>query len=434
MMKQKKWVLIGTMAIASLIAQGQQQSKPFDIKESLSLDNQILYCPSSGENLTKALIKRFTDSSITYSVLHSSSTDSLSHHHVIAIGASTDAFVKKCLALTPLRLSKDTLTVNTCFYAGDDIRLIFHIPNPFDANKNILIYTAQEEQNLPEIIGYAEKIKDWDFVAYRRIEGDRQPESMIVAGKFKEVKGVLAIDSFKVWRKDPEKYCIIKKELISYVFPENSYALSIYDSLISQCEQTMHKSLAIIGEEKYTGAMQIQFVRSREEIKKYMGAPVSGQADPLLRIVYIKCEQGDHGPIVHELMHMISCNAWGFPGTKSSSTWMNEGLAIYADNDECEYTVDQIYAFLSEKKMLIPMDTLVTNFYKQREMIAYYQSGYIIQYLIKKYGIKRLKELWQSGFKDFERIYGVPYRKVESDLQDELRKRIPIAPHIVWKF
>jgi hypothetical protein len=83
--------------------------------------------------------------------------------------------------------------------------------------------------------------------------------------------------------------------------------------------------------------------------------------------------------------------------------------------------------------MLISIDSMTTDFYKQPEMIAYHQSAYIVQYLIEKYGIERLKNLWQSGFQDFERIYDVPYQKIESDIQQELKIRIPVVPNIDWE-
>jgi hypothetical protein len=394
------------------------------------MDSPIIYCPNSCENFTKALIKRFTESKISYSLSNALLTKTISNNNVIAIGCYSDSLIKKCIALTPLSLSKNSLTVDSCSYLGNDIRLIFHIPNLYNTNKSILIYTAQDEQNISDFLGHAEKIRDWDFIAYRRIEGNYQEGNMIVAGKFKEENSKITVDSLRVWRKEPAKFYIVKKEQISYLFPENSYEYSQRDSLINLCELAIKKNLAIIGEDKYSEKMQVQFICSAEEMKSYTGHPTAGgQAHPRQKIVYLRSKDGQM-PIEHELMHMVVCSAWGYPG--QSSIWLNEGFAAYAQNCCSNYTVDQLYTFFSEENMLIPFDSLTSNFYKQPEMIAYHQSAYVVQYLIEKFGIKKLKDLWQSGFQDFEKIFGVPFHKVESDIRQELKIKIPIVPDIDW--
>ena len=425
--------LIIEMSIyVSLIAQEQPQRRPVDINESLLLANPIIYCPHSCEDFIRALKSRLSESKISYSSENVLAQNAVSNNNIIAIGPYSDSLISECLASTPLRLNGDSLGVDSYSYLGDDIRMIFHIPNPYNSNKNILIYTAQDEKNIADFFGYAESIKNWDFVAYRKKEGDRQEGNMILAGTFKEKNGKITVDSLRVWRKESVNFHITIKEHITYLFPQNSYAFSHRDSLVDQCERAIKKNLAIIGEEKYSDKMQIQFVGSRDEMKSFIGFPASGQADPFQKVVYLKCDKDDQGPIVHELMHMVVCNAWGFPG--NSSTWLNEGFAIYADNSNCQYKVDQLYAYFLEKRLLIPIDSLTSNFYKQPEMIAYYQSGYVVQYLIERYGLRKIKELWQLGFQDFEKIYGAPFQKVEMDLRQELKQKIPVAPKINWKF
>lgn len=425
-------IIFGTLISISLIAQEQPRRRPADINESLSLANPIIYCPHSCKDFIRALKSRIEKSKVSYSLTNALTQDAVSNNNIIAIGAYTDSLIKECLASTPLRLNEDSFMVDSSSYVGQDIRLILDIPNPYNPTKNVLIYTAQDGEHIADYFGYAEGIKNWNFVAYRKKEGNKQEGNMIVAGTFKEKNGKSTIDSLRVWRKEPVDFNIIKRKNISYLFPVNSYAFFHRDSLVEQCERAIDRNLAILGENEYSDKIQIQFAGSREEMKSFLGFPASGQAEPFQKVVYLKCDKDDQGPIVHELMHMVACNAWGFPA--KSSTWLNEGFAIYADNDSCKYTVDQLYAYFSEKKLLIPMDSLTFDFYKRPEMIAYYQSGYIVQYLIEKYGLNKIKDLWQSGFQDFNRIYGTPYQKVEQDLRQELKQKIPVAPHIDWKF
>jgi hypothetical protein len=81
-------------------------------------------------------------------------------------------------------------------------------------------------------------------------------------------------------------------------------------------------------------------------------------------------------PIRHELMHMIAMLTWGYPG--HNTEWMNEGLATLAENNCNGYNVEQIYRYLLNNGMLVQVDALTTNFYKQPEMIAYHQAAYAV--------------------------------------------------------
>jgi hypothetical protein len=127
---------------------------------------------------------------------------------------------------------------------------------------------------------------------------------------------------------------------------------------------------------------------------------------------------------------MITMTTWGYPG--QDSNWMNEGLAAYAENKCNGYTDEQIYRYLADKDMLVPMPALASSFYKQPEMIAYHQAAYIVQYLLSHYGVEKLKALWRQGFASFETVYGVPFAQVQSDLSNKARQDYPTAPAINW--
>ena len=107
-------------------------------------------------------------------------------------------------------------------------------------------------------------------------------------------------------------------------------------------------------------------------------------------------------PIKHELMHLITMLKWGYP--TPTSTWMNEGLGTYAENDCNGINVAQIYRYFLENDKLISIDLLSSDFYKQPEMVGYHQSGYIVEYLLENYSIEQFKKLWTNGFKNFEKI------------------------------
>jgi len=238
-------------------------------------------------------------------------------------------------------------------------------------------------------------------------------------------------DSLKSNYNDTTKFIVIEKGSISYIFGKNSFALSIKDSAISLCDNAIRKGLSIIGENNFTTKYRIQFIDSEDEMERYTGGRTyGGYADHPNHIVYISFRKEEIGPITHELMHMISMSSWGFP--PKSMTWMNEGLSTYTANYCSGYTVDELYRFFLSKNMLFSMDSLTINFYKNKDMIAYHQSAFIVQYLLDNFGITKFKELWQAGFQDFDKIYGFSFEKLESDIKVFLNNKYPVPPAIDW--
>jgi hypothetical protein len=165
-------------------------------------------------------------------------------------------------------------------------------------------------------------------------------------------------------------------------------------------------------------------------MKQYTGSPVGGSTMPQIRTVWFVANKETGPPIKHEFMHMITISSWGPP--LSETDWMKEGIAAYAENSCNGFNVEQIYAFLEKKNMLIPMDSLTANFYGVPEMIAYHQSAYICQYLFEHFGILKFRMLWQSGLRDFEKIFGIPFLQIQSEIKKKMDEKYPQPPNIDW--
>jgi len=220
---------------------------------------------------------------------------------------------------------------------------------------------------------------------------------------------------------------------VSFTFPSKGYAYNNRDKLVEECLQAIKSNITLIKLQQYTDTISVQFLTSRQEMKKYTGMTPSGIALVQPKILYV-VTNGDPNevkpPIKHELMHMISMTSWGYPG--QDSNWMNEGLAALAENNCNGYNDEQIYRYLSEKDMLISMDALTTAFYKQPEMVAYHQAAYIVQYLLTNYGVEKFKDLWMQGFAAFEKIYGITFSQVKTRINSAANKDYPKAPAIDW--
>ena len=219
---------------------------------------------------------------------------------------------------------------------------------------------------------------------------------------------------------------------VSFTFPGKGYAYDNRDKFAADCLKAIKSNCALISLPSYTDTITIQFVRDRQEMKKYTGLTAGGIPMIQPKIVYLvaNSDPKDQPPIKHELMHMITMTTWGYPGVDSN--WMNEGLAAYAENNCNGFTDEAIYRYLADKDMLVPMPALTTSFYKQPEMIAYHQAAYIVQYLLSHYGVEKLKALWSQGFASFETIYGVSFDRMQTAISNKARQDYPKVPAINW--
>jgi hypothetical protein len=218
---------------------------------------------------------------------------------------------------------------------------------------------------------------------------------------------------------------------LSFIIPASSYAYKGREKLISDCHEAIKSDLALIKLPSFTDSITVQVVSTRDEMKKYTGIGAGGVAIPERKTVYLLSNEKEGPPIKHELMHMITLLAWGEPDP--TSLWMKEGIAAFAENQCNSYNDEQIYRFLLEDKLLLPMDSLTADFYRTPEMIAYHQSAFMVQYLLSNYGVAKFKDLWLQGFPNFEKIYGVSFTKVLTSIDNTAKHDYPSAPAIDWK-
>jgi Peptidase MA superfamily len=226
-----------------------------------------------------------------------------------------------------------------------------------------------------------------------------------------------------------DKEPVTPRENINYSFP-GSITNMQRNILIQKCTKAIEENLLVIKEIRFTDTIDIKFVKDREEMRQYTGMGAAGMALPEIKTMYCLADE-NAAPIKHELMHMITMLKWGEP--HPSSTWMNEGLAAFAENNCNDYNDEQIYRFFSNKGMLLSMDSLSTNFYGQPEMISYHQCGYMVQFLLQQYGVQKFKLLWQKGLAAFDNIYGNSFADVYLILDKSAATNYPIAPEINWE-
>lgn len=239
--------------------------------------------------------------------------------------------------------------------------------------------------------------------------------------------------NYEGWREN--NLVEIEVKNILFTFPASGHAFDHRDSLINDVFKSLQHDLKLFQEKELTDTIRIRFFNSTQEFKRVTGYPIYGTINEQTKTVFYVAD-GKLGPFVaHELVHLIGVIKWGW--YPDNSSWLNEGLATYADNsykpNHCSgYTVEQVYSYLADKNMFLSMDSLALKFYDQQDMISYHQSAYIVQYLIETYGIEKVKLLWKGGFSNFESIIGKPFEEVELDIKTLVKKKYPQTPDINW--
>ncbi|MDP1744358.1 MAG: peptidase MA family metallohydrolase [Bacteroidota bacterium] len=231
------------------------------------------------------------------------------------------------------------------------------------------------------------------------------------------------------WEKETQVLKTIKN--VKFNFPASGYAFDNKNHFVVQCFEAMRSNAETIGIGEFKDTIQIRFLRSREDMFSLTAMKSSGMALAHLNALYVVADGEKTPPIKHELMHLIAMHEWGYP--HYNSTWLNEGLAAFAEDNCNGYNVAQIYRYFMETDKLIHIDSLTSNFYSQLEMIAYHQSAYVVEYLLNNYSIEQFQRLWTQGFDSFELIYGISFSKAKTDLEKTLLEKYPSTPDIDWE-
>lgn len=216
---------------------------------------------------------------------------------------------------------------------------------------------------------------------------------------------------------------------ITYYFP-SGIDINKRNAAIKECQISIIENLELINETYFTNKMDVEFVESRKQMLKYAGMEARGLAFPN-RNTFFTVLDDEESPIKHEMMHMITMYKWGIP--PFSSTWMNEGFATYSSIVCTKYSLSEIYKYLLQSEKLIAMNTLVDNFYRNPEMVAYLQSAFICKYLVDNYGLDKFKLLWKNGFNELESIYGFNNGQLEIYLSDFVNKKYPTDIEFNWE-
>ena len=133
------------------------------------------------------------------------------------------------------------------------------------------------------------------------------------------------------------------------------------------------------------------------------------------------------GIFVHEMTHLVVAEAEKSPLGRDAPSWLNEGLAVYFQNDGDHRQLERRLAGPAREGRLIPIKNMISIPGRRDEINVFYpQSGHFVAYLIARYGHERVAALLgnldagQEIADAFRSAYGEPLYDVENDWRSTL--------------
>ena len=122
----------------------------------------------------------------------------------------------------------------------------------------------------------------------------------------------------------------------------------------------------------------------------------------------------------HEICHWQARNLWG----RNQGLWINEGLAVYSDNQWNGLPLHLVAKWLLDHDKLIPLSDLLPDGWpkKYSDLITYPELGSFVKFTYERYGRDAVKALWQKGAKQAPASIGKNREELEREWRAELAK------------
>jgi hypothetical protein len=144
---------------------------------------------------------------------------------------------------------------------------------------------------------------------------------------------------------------------LTLYYEKNSYAELHKALLKSKIEYHLQSTLRFAGVEHYNKPIHYFILSNKQRIKLLVGYETNGNANVKNNfITAIFSAQTNAVYSNHELFHLIAMNQWGNP-----ETWINEGMAVYADNQWRGYDLHVLSKYLIDHGKYIELAKIAKN-------------------------------------------------------------------------
>lgn len=200
------------------------------------------------------------------------------------------------------------------------------------------------------------------------------------------------------------------KEFTIYYQP-NSWTDKKIDNVKQRVVNHFNSVKSFVGIKSYHTRIHLFVVDSRAQMKLLVGYETNGSAFYKDNTVTGICSEKTNSIYSnHELFHVVAMNLWGIP-----DTWLNEGMAVYSDNQWHGHDLYQLTKYLVDNNRYISLNKLIKDFRKADDLISYPLIGSFVKYLDEAYGRDTIIKIWKNKTRNLKWLTGKSVEELESD-------------------
>ncbi|MBF9236186.1 hypothetical protein I2I05_02145 [Hymenobacter sp. BT683] len=196
------------------------------------------------------------------------------------------------------------------------------------------------------------------------------------------------------------------------------YTAADMPGLGARAERALRDHLALLGAPPMSDRVPLFFVRSRARLKLLTGYAWGGFVTPHNDGVFYVATPEARPALRHELIHRVSRATWGL----EPEFWLKEGVATFGAGHCAHYSLHEAAASLLREHRAVPLRELSTNFHGVNDIVAYLQSGSVVQYVHDTYGIAAVRCLWRGGLAASAAATGLTPEQLDAAWRAYLRR------------
>ena len=212
------------------------------------------------------------------------------------------------------------------------------------------------------------------------------------------------------------RWTTARTEHVDLYVEENSFAAARIDSLMTRSEAAWSRVLELLGVGTYTPRISVFVVDSRERMQALIGVTTNGQAIPRRHAAFYVYNAQVDAFGAHEILHVVAKNLWG-----DADDWINEGLAMYADDRWQGNPLHTVASYHLERGTLIPLAFLLRRFNAHDVMTSYPAVGSFAKFIYERYGREAVRQAWYDGVPALSAATGKTLEALETEWHTVVR-------------
>jgi hypothetical protein len=191
------------------------------------------------------------------------------------------------------------------------------------------------------------------------------------------------------WTRDSSLSCDIYYEA-------NSWAARNIAAIKRDADSSLVRILGMLHERSFPHRLSYFIVINRSRMQSLIDRQTNGIAFAREKIICAIANDSMRALGPHEMFHVVAMNLWS-----STEDWVNEGMAVYADNSWWMQELHPLANYLRQQGKFLSLDELTQRFRQHDPLITYPEVGSFLKYLYETHGRDNVKTLWQHGLSTF---------------------------------